>query len=331
VTAQAWSDGGGQGTPDDWGADSSQLTAAERSEVWRAEVSASFLAMRVAQVADSPAEARASCESAGRVELADITGTPQEVLRTHQAVREAPSDRFKVCVQIEGRSLVSQDDREVELGPGDLALYDLSHSYRMRMLTPWRVVLMTFPRDAVEIRRSDLAALRTVPLPVGNGLGSVLVAHLQRSIVAAAQCEPAARESMGNAALCLLNAMLAGQSSCASPSPAQELRQRVLDYIRHNLGDPGLTHESVAAAHHVSARTLHSAFAGQQRTVTQTIRTLRLEAIRNDLANPALAHRAIAAVARRWCFNDPPHFSRIFKATFGASPASHREMHARTC
>jgi AraC-like DNA-binding protein len=308
--------------------DIAQMTGGQRSEAWRAEISAKFLAMRVAQLAESPAEAHGSCQSIGRVDLAELSGTPQEVLRTRQAVREAPSDKLKVCVQLEGRALVSQDDREVELRPGDLALYDLSRTYKMRMLTPWRVLLMTFPRDDIEIGQSDLAALRTVPVPTRNGLGFVFTSHLQRALAAAPQCEASARESLGGAALCLLNATLTLQRGHGS-NHGDALQERVLAYIRHNLADPSLNHDSVAAAHHISARTLHKAFAEHPRTVTQTIRRLRLEAVRRDLGNPALAHRSVAAVARSWCFTDPPHFSRLFRATFGESPAGHRDAMLR--
>lgn len=298
--------------------------AGQRSAVWRAEIRAKFNAMRVAELADAPAQASARCLSAGKVEIAELAGTPQEVLRTRQAVREAPNDRLKVCVQVEGTALVCQDDREIDLVPGELALYDLSRTYKMRLSSPWRVLIMTFPVDAIDLSAADLDALRTVPLPVRNGLGEVFVSHLKRSIAAGDACEQPAREALGEAALCLLNAMLAAQRGHA-PSAQDDLHDRVLAYIRLHLADPGLNHDVVAAAHHVSARTLHKVFAERPRTVTQTIRQLRLEAVRRDLANPSLSYRQVAAIARTWCFADAPHFSRLFRATFTESPSHYRE------
>jgi AraC-like DNA-binding protein len=301
-----------------------ERVAHQRSDAWRAEIRERFNAMRVAELADAPAQASAQCLSAGRVEIAEVVGTPQDVLRTRQAVREAPNDRLKVCIQLEGSALVCQDDREIDLKPGDLALYDLSRPYKMRLLSAWRVLIMTFPAEAVDLGKADLDALRTVPVPVRNGPGDVLVSHLGRSIAAGDACDLAAREYLGDAALCLLNATLAGQRGPA-PSQHDDLHERVLTYIRHNLADPALNHDLVAAAHHVSARTLHKVFADRPRTVTQTIRALRLEAVRKDLANPSLAYKQVASIARAWCFADAPHFSRLFRATFGESPSRYRE------
>jgi AraC-like DNA-binding protein len=59
--------------------------------------------------------------------------------------------------------------------------------------------------------------------------------------------------------------------------------------------------------------------------VSAWVRRRRLECSRRDLANPRLAGETIAAVARRWGFVDPAHFSRCFRAEFGASP---RELRA---
>lgn len=301
-----------------------ERSAFQRSDAWRAEIREKFNAMRVAELADAPAQASAQCLSAGKVEIAELAGTPQEVLRTRQAVREAPNDRLKVCIQLEGTALVCQDDREIDLMPGDLALYDLSRTYKMRLPSPWRVLIMTFPPEAVDLGLADLDALLTVPLPVRNGLGDVFISHLEHSIMAGDACDLPAREYLGEAALCLLNATLAAQRGHA-PSQHEDLYERVLVYIRHNLAQPALNHDLVAAAHHVSARTLHKVFADRPRTVTQTIRQLRLEAVRKDLANPSLAYRQVATIARAWCFADAPHFSRLFRATFDESPSRYRE------
>lgn len=304
--------------------------ASQRSDAWRSEIREKFNAMRVADLTDTPPQASVLCVNAGRVDIAELSGTPQEVMRTRQSLHEAPNDRLKVCVQLEGTALVTQDDRETSLVEGDLALYDLSRCYKLRLHTPWRVLLMTFPPDAVELSRREVEALRTVPLSVRSGLGEAFISHLSRSLAAGNASEAPALDSLGEAALCLLNGILATQRGYA-PSQHEDLHERVLAYIRRNLADPGLNHDQVAAAHHVSARTLHKIFAERPRTVTQTIRQLRLEAVRRDLANPVLVHRQVAAVARTWCFTDAPHFSRLFRATFQESPSSYRErvLHAR--
>jgi transcriptional regulator GlxA family with amidase domain len=95
-------------------------------------------------------------------------------------------------------------------------------------------------------------------------------------------------------------------------------------YIRDRLDDPRLSRTTVAAAHRMSPRTLDRIFGGQEWSVSGYIRHERLEAVHRDLENPALAHRGVAALAARWCFFDPAHFSRLFRETYGYPPSHAR-------
>ncbi|MFJ1547744.1 helix-turn-helix domain-containing protein [Streptomyces sp. NPDC088246] len=53
----------------------------------------------------------------------------------------------------------------------------------------------------------------------------------------------------------------------------------------------------------------------QGTTVNAWVRTRRLEVVREELAQAGAAHRSIAAVAARWGFTNPSHFSRTFRDT----------------
>ena len=64
-------------------------------------------------------------------------------------------------------------------------------------------------------------------------------------------------------------------------------------------------------------------------TVGSFIRQRRLERCRADLSDPLRAGERITEIALRWGFNDMPHFSRVFRATFGATPSDFRAASAR--
>ncbi|HTZ22607.1 MAG TPA: helix-turn-helix domain-containing protein, partial [Streptosporangiaceae bacterium] len=95
-------------------------------------------------------------------------------------------------------------------------------------------------------------------------------------------------------------------------------------FIHRHLGDPGLSPAMIAAAHHMSVRSLHQLFHDEGLTVASWIRGRRLECCRRDLSDPALASRPVAAIAARWGFSSPGDFSRTFRAVHGLPPAEYR-------
>jgi transcriptional regulator GlxA family with amidase domain len=104
---------------------------------------------------------------------------------------------------------------------------------------------------------------------------------------------------------------------------------QVQAFVRQYLGDPGLCPATVAAAHHMSLRSLQQLFHDEGLTVAGWIKKQRLDCCRNDLSDPALASRPVAAIAARWGFSSPGDFSRAFRTVHGMPPAEYR-MFART-
>jgi AraC-like DNA-binding protein len=82
---------------------------------------------------------------------------------------------------------------------------------------------------------------------------------------------------------------------------------------------PGVTVAALAAQLHTSVSTLHRAFAGEPASIAEWIRARRLDAVGTDLCDPALRHRSISDLAFAWGFSDASHFSRAFRARFGAT------------
>jgi AraC-like DNA-binding protein len=93
-------------------------------------------------------------------------------------------------------------------------------------------------------------------------------------------------------------------------------------YVDHHLLDPGLTPASVAAALHVSLRTLYRSFTGSDHSVAEYIRDARLLAARRELA--AAGNSAnITLVAQRCGFAGTGYFSRLFSRRFGCLPSEY--------
>lgn len=128
----------------------------------------------------------------------------------------------------------------------------------------------------------------------GHGPGAVLT-QLLESVVDGALARSDTAVLLGHATIDLLTGLAYEHDAPVTPDDA--LRVAVLGYIREHLGDPDLGVPSIAHAHGISSRTLHRLFAGEEWTVSETIRNLRLDAVRSDLVNPTLAGRSIMAIA----------------------------------
>ena len=103
-------------------------------------------------------------------------------------------------------------------------------------------------------------------------------------------------------------------------------RRSIRLHVERHLGDPALTPSSVAAAHALSLRYVHRLWAQEAAdTLGRHILRRRLERCRADLADPRQAGRTVTDIALRWGFRSPAHFSRAYRAHFGAAPREHRQ------
>lgn len=142
----------------------------------------------------------------------------------------------------------------------------------------------------------------------------------------------ASAAQLGTAVLDLVTVLLAARlrqdSSVSPPARQRALLTSIHAHIEAELGDPGLTPASIAAAHHISVRYLHKLFEPEGRSVAALIRQRRLDRCRRDLIDPVLAARPVAATAARWGFVSVPHFHRLFRDAYGLPPAEFRAVHA---
>lgn len=102
------------------------------------------------------------------------------------------------------------------------------------------------------------------------------------------------------------------------------LRAQIDDWIDSNLRSGPIHVEALAAAHNVSARTIHRTFSLTGDTMTAVVRARRLAAVREDLVHTDMT---IATIAHRWSYYDPSHLGREFRRHFGVSPSEYRESH----
>ena len=183
---------------------------------------------------------------------------------------------------------------------------------------------MALPRDAIGLSESDLDRWMHRVYPATHGPGSVLSHFVVSTVAHPGPLGAAAAAKLGEAGSTLLAGTLLDDGDLAGTDAGDDMRAHVIGYVRAHLDDPRLSRSSIAAAHHMSARTLDRLFADQPWSVSGLIRHERLEAVRRDLEDPANRHRGVAVLAARWGFFDAAHFSRVFRQHYGYPPSQRR-------
>jgi AraC-like DNA-binding protein len=299
----------------------------ESGEAWREHVRSIFAGTTPERVADHALSGAMHRAELGRISTYGISGGAQVFSRSRRAANGVGGDDIKLSVQLSGTGVFAQDGAVTVVRRGELAIYDMGRPYLLTFDGGWSCAVMTVPRAAVGLQWQSVSGAMNRALPASSGTAQVLARFLTAAVRESATISaPAATRDLGDAALALFTATIADVTSSTFDTPAHALRAQVLDHVRMHLGDPSLTHASVAAHFHLSPRTLDRLFADEPLTLTGHIRFLRLQAARRELVDPALRMHTLAWLATRWGFADAAHFSRSFKAAFEVSPSEARRL-----
>ena len=251
---------------------------------------------------------------------------PFRTLRTSRLIRSSTPDVCLVGMLVDGELRVEQDDRQAVLGPGDLSFVDPSRP-SMRSFTAMHNITVSIPRPMVPLRDRDLAELTAVRIPGDRGAPAIASALTRQLAARADELTPSQAAQLGATVVDTLTVAFAARldrSSAASGEQERILLHRIYAFIEQHLADPELSPRSIAAAHHISLRSLYKRFEGEAVPVGEWIRRRRLERCRHDLLDPALRNRPVAAIAGRWGLSNAAHFNRAFRAAYGTPPAEFR-------
>ncbi|MGK5739643.1 helix-turn-helix domain-containing protein [Micromonospora sp. URMC 103] len=278
----------------------------------------------------------------GRARLVDLNGIALTRFRyqslsgrrTPRLIRQADPEVYQIALATSGACAISASRRDTAVPVGDFTLVDwgrphvLEHAGDDAREVPAASVTAVIPRALLPLHPDKVDRLTAARLSGSEGPGALLAQHLHRVTRHPEEFRASDAPYLADVTLSLVSALLARHLDVEDDLPAEVHRRallvRVRAFIERHLGDPTLTPQVVADAHHVSVRTLHRLFATEDDTVAGTIRRRRLERCRRDLADPLLRDRPVHLVARRWGFTDRAHFSRAFRAAFGAAPQAYR-------
>ncbi|MFI2644227.1 helix-turn-helix domain-containing protein [Streptomyces sp. NPDC018610] len=313
--------------------DSQDLPAADRVDAWR-DITASALIPNEFSI-DRSLEFQASLRAADMsgVQVTALTYASMRSRRTLRLIRQSDPEMYAVGLILRGRQIIARNRREAALEAGDLVVYSTSHPYRadvdVRRGTAASVVVQ-IPRVMVPLPSNRVERMMAARVPGQEGVGLLLAGFLTNLAADTGPYRLADGQRLSGVLTDLITAWLAHHIDADDRTPV-ETRQyvqflEIQNFIRQHLGDAQLSPVTVAAAHHISLRTLHRLFHQHAHgiTVASYIRHQRLARTRRDLADPRLATRPAHAIAARWGFHRPADFTRAFRGRYGVTPSDYR-------
>jgi AraC-like DNA-binding protein len=226
-----------------------------------------------------------------------------------------------LLVQRAGVARITQRGASVLLAPGSAVFLDTGAPTVMAADEEHAQLMIELPAaslNAAPLLSGPLRAL-TPESPIDAPLLSA-IAGLWR---AAPLLDPTQQHHASLA----LDALASITSAAVAGRQAASLHvrfERAVAYIAAHLADPDLDAAQVAAAQHISRRSLDAIFAERGWTITRWIWEQRLDAASRALRAPGAARLSIFDIALAHGFSSPGHFSRAFRARYSATPSAWR-------
>jgi AraC-like DNA-binding protein len=291
---------------------------------WREALCRSFIELECEQLGNGPFSGAVVARDVGPLVVSEVTSAPHRVTRSRQAIARGSEDHFYLGVPLTAGARLEQNEREAELRPGDLVLYDSARPYTLSLTQPLRMAVWHIPRSFLLDRSPAIESRTGFRVSGAFGVGAAVSGFL--ALVAGRASELSAAEAAALAASLgdLLVAALGSTVAAGTSAVGAAHLERAKSFIDTNLDRPALRPADVAAAVGYSVRQLHRLFAREGTTVARYILQRRLAVCARELARPQAAHKGVTQIAFDAGFTDGAHFSRAFRRQYGAAPRDYR-------
>ncbi|PWI15789.1 AraC family transcriptional regulator [Streptomyces sp. Act143] len=300
---------------------STEVEASDALSYWADVVCDTFVGVAVRPGPDAVFEGRIETSVLDGVALTSLTAGPQQVARTRRLIARDDQDVLLANIQLHGRARIEQDRQVAVLAPGSMAFLDSSRPYALDFADGFSQLVVKVPKARLSHR--SLNSATAVELSAA-GPGKVIADFLiGLGRLHGTGTDPGAATALLPHAVDLLDTALAWAAGTVRPPTSTALtRERVHRFVRRHLTDPGLDAAAVAAACHVSRRTMYRALADDGESLTQLIRRLRVaHAQRLMAADP---DQTLTVLARACGFGGEAQLHRAFRSVTGMTPGMYR-------
>ena len=310
--------------------DAETLDPNDRAEAIR-EVSRTVNGEMEVDIPSNPAHIRAvmTTSTVGPVEISGIYWNVAALRRTVGPMNHDVEPHVFLGFQESGVSRFTQGGRQAEIRPRDIVMLENAKPYTVSFRCPVNTVSVRVPTKVLGLPSSLLDQITAVRLGPERPVADVVAAFFSRLARNQAALGETDASLFAQPCIELIRALVTtglGREDLAREPLHHSLLERVMTYIRLHLAEGDLSAPRIAAEHHVSVRQLYLVLSQAGISLGDWIRTQRLNECRRELPSSTHQFMTIEAIAYRWGFASAPHFSRVFKATYGMSPREWRQM-----
>lgn len=306
------------------------LPEEDRFDFWRELMAHTHVPLELSSEFSADFHAEQRIIGLGDVQVWPATFQPLVFRRTPKLIRQSDPEVYSLSLLLRGKGgAASWGGQQAVLDPFDFHTSDSSRPCEIRACGD-RITMVgvEVPKALLPVPRDKADQVIGRPMSGRAGVGALFAQFLIQLAHDTDSYGSSDRSRLETVAVDLLSVLFSNAVDAvdALPSETQQraLVLRIKAFVHQHLGDPELTPGVVAAAHHISLRSLHRLFQGQGTTVAGFIRHQRLKRARGDLADPAFKDRPIHAVAARWGFPRAAEFTRAFRNAYGTSPREYR-------
>ncbi|MVA97024.1 helix-turn-helix domain-containing protein [Nitratireductor sp. CAU 1489] len=316
-----------------WGSvwDTRDVDGTEAFDYYRDGICQSFMELlpELEAVRRRHFKARVESHPLGEGAVNRVDATAHLVLRTGREIARSPRECYYLNLQRGGECRIDQAGTEIALRAGDVGIFDSGRPFSLehRRLSSLAVSSFWVPKEALAARLGGRLPERPRLLSFEPALGR-LIAETARSIDETAGHLPEAASARLFSMLLDLTAMVLGGEgvgvSRTSRADAQLLALRC--FVERNFADPRLDAARCARAMGISPRYVQKLFARAGTTLGAFVMEVRLGEAACALRAPAKAGLPVTSIAYACGFSDLSHFSRSFRARYGAPPGAWRRL-----
>jgi len=257
----------------------------------------------------------------GSLDMSRVSIQGADLYRTPKEIQKSGIPDFFCVFQIMGCSLVEQVGNRSYLTQGDIVLVDSALPFRFSYQDLSQQISLILPRQIVE----RILNLSKVELGVKIPADSHIARFASKLVIEASLHENLDVEE-GAAILDSLATLIKPSilKSIRNSDPYDKVFRAASEFVKDNIGEPGLNAPMVASSIGTSVRSLYRAFSGNSITLSEYVKTQRLEMC----ADYIKAHNGrlnLTEVVYRYGFGSPSYFSTAFKGRFGMTPSDFKK------